>query len=134
MNLNDLNTPFERHKIIHFAKDGNTVVHRSYEMQPIEGTLYKSRVEKDKWGELYHLFVVFPGIEQGLPLPPPVDLNLFRAGPEELARLEKLPASLGEALSLASESSFVRGIVPEATLEAFMQNKSGVHDPAFGEI
>lgn len=74
------------------------------------------------------------GIEQGLPLPPPVDLNLFRAGPEELARLEKLPASLGEALSLASESSFVRGIVPEATLEAFMQNKSGGHDPAFGEI
>ena len=68
MNLNDLNTPFERHKIIHFAKDGNTVVHRSYEMQPIEGTLYKSRVEKDKWGELYHLFVVFPGIEQGLPV------------------------------------------------------------------
>jgi glutamine synthetase len=67
-------------------------------------------------------------------LPPPVDLNLFRAEPEELALLEKLPASLGEALSLASESSFVRGIVPEATLEAFMQNKSGGHDPAFGEI
>ena len=68
MNLNELNTPFEQHKIIHFAKDGNTVVHRSYEMQPIEGALYKSRVEKDKWGELYHLFVVFPGVEQGIPV------------------------------------------------------------------
>jgi len=66
MNLNELDTPFERHKIIHFAKDGNTVVHRSYEMQPIEGALYKSRLEKDQWGELFHLFVVFPGVEQGL--------------------------------------------------------------------
>ena len=68
MNLNELNTPFERHKIIHFAKDGNTVVHRWYDMQPVDGTLYKGRVEKDRWGEYYSLFAVFPGVEQGLVL------------------------------------------------------------------
>lgn len=68
MNLNELSTPFERHKIIHFAKDGNTVVHRWYDMQPVDGTLYKGRVEKDRWGEYYSLFAVFPGVEQGLVL------------------------------------------------------------------
>ena len=45
MTLSELNTPFERHRVIQYGKDGNTPVRHWYEMQHITGPLYKGREE-----------------------------------------------------------------------------------------
>ncbi len=59
------------------------------------------------------------GLEQGLPLPEPAELNLLRAEPAVAARYEKLPASLSEAAAIARDSAFIRACVPEAVREGY---------------
>ena len=60
------------------------------------------------------------GIRAEAALPDPADINLFSAPGEVTARYEALPASLEEALSVASGSEFVRRTLPEAVLRAFL--------------
>lgn len=59
------------------------------------------------------------GMEHNLPLPAPLDTNLYRADPVLMRGLEQLPASLQEALQAARGSSFVREHVPAPCLEAY---------------
>ena len=59
------------------------------------------------------------GLEQGLPLPEPAELDLLRAEPAVAARYEKLPASLSEAAAIARDSAFIRACVPEAVREGY---------------
>ena len=65
------------------------------------------------------------GIEKNLSLMPPES---------EAKKLEKLPDSLEEALTLASGSDFVRSVIPAITLDTFIKVKSEREDPAFGVI
>lgn len=60
------------------------------------------------------------GIEQKRILPPAVDLNLFKAKPEDVKGLEMLPKTFAEALKLAENSSFVKTVLPEKAIEAFI--------------
>ena len=59
------------------------------------------------------------GIEKELDPPDPVEKNMYRLSPEELAAFDTLPASYREAAQIAESSGFVREIIPEAILEAY---------------
>ena len=69
MKLKELNTPFEKKRMLAYGRDGNTAVRRYIEVQRITGNLYKSRTEIVGWGyEQCRLYLFFPGCPAGLDL------------------------------------------------------------------
>lgn len=58
------------------------------------------------------------GVKRHLALRPSTDLNLYTAPREVTEQLEKLPSTLEEAYKAASESAFVKQILPEGYLES----------------
>ncbi len=65
------------------------------------------------------------GVEQGLALPPAVDLNLYKASAEEVAGLEKLPETLREAQERARASAFIQEHIPAAMLNGYCASRDG---------
>ena len=65
------------------------------------------------------------GIADGLELPAPTTLNLFRADAATLARFERLPKTLEEATALAAGSNFLRANIPAQVLAGY-----GIHSIA----
>jgi glutamine synthetase len=65
------------------------------------------------------------GIRQKLPLPPPVEENLYAFDPERLARhqLGHLPASLAEALKDLRQDEVMRDALGVHLLERFIEAK-----------
>ncbi len=63
------------------------------------------------------------GIERGLPLCGATNRNLYLVEKEEAEALEALPGSLAEAVERAERSEFVRSILPQKTLETFLDAK-----------
>lgn len=63
------------------------------------------------------------GIEQNLPLPPAVDLDLYKADPSMTRTLVLLPSSLEEAVELAQSSELVREIIGEELLSDYIAIK-----------
>ncbi len=63
------------------------------------------------------------GIEKGRKLRQACGMDLYRADPEELRRLEPLPRSLGEALDAAEKSDFIRRALPGPTVEKYLSEK-----------
>lgn len=65
------------------------------------------------------------GIKQKLPLPPPVEENLYAFDPERLSRhqLGRLPASLAEALSELRRDDVLRDALGPHLLERFIEAK-----------
>lgn len=59
------------------------------------------------------------GIERGLLLPDPLDLDLFAVGRDVSDGLERLPESLDEARRAARESEFIARYVPEEIIAAY---------------
>lgn len=57
------------------------------------------------------------GIHQNLKAPEPVNIDLFRAGPEFTGSLDTLPQTLEEARAAAAASPFVAAILPKQMLE-----------------
>jgi len=68
------------------------------------------------------------GIEQGLPLPPASDENLFTASDEVRARYETLPGALCDAIRIAKDSDFITKYLPEKARTAFFAAKQAEHD------
>ena len=68
------------------------------------------------------------GIEQGLPLPPACDENLFTASNEVRARYEALPGALCDAIRIAKDSDFITKYLPEKARTAFFAAKQAEHD------
>lgn len=67
MSLLNLNTPYERRRIIHYGIDGNKVVRHWYEVQHVVGALYKSRETKNEYNEIvFDLFILFDGVKDGI--------------------------------------------------------------------
>lgn len=50
--LVNLDTPYERRRVIEYGAGSNKVVHHWYEAQHIAGPLYKGREEKTQYGEI----------------------------------------------------------------------------------
>jgi glutamine synthetase len=63
------------------------------------------------------------GIEAKLPLPPAVDVNLYNADEEALRGLEKLPATLPDALAAAADSAFVKKVIGGELLMEYVELK-----------
>jgi glutamine synthetase len=65
------------------------------------------------------------GIEKEMPLPPPVEGNVFEMTPEERAarNMETLPGSLIEAIEVAEQSPFLRQTLGDHTFESLIKNK-----------
>ncbi len=53
------------------------------------------------------------GLKNGAVLPPPTEMNLYRADEAALAGLRRLPGSLAAARCAARESAFIREHIPE---------------------
>ena len=68
------------------------------------------------------------GIETSAPLAPACDVNLFTAPDETRAQFPALPASLCEAIRLASDSAFIGKYLPARTRTAFFEAKQVEHD------
>ncbi|MBQ9415445.1 MAG: glutamine synthetase [Clostridia bacterium] len=59
------------------------------------------------------------GLQRKAVLPAPVDVNLFRAGRDEVSGLVKLPDSLEAARQAARKDAFIRSAVPEKILNIY---------------
>ncbi|NMP38343.1 MAG: glutamine synthetase [Clostridiales bacterium] len=65
------------------------------------------------------IYAGLDGVKRGLVPPAPMDINLYKASPEQLASLEQLPQSLSEAARLASESEFVKRALPSRLTDIY---------------
>lgn len=65
------------------------------------------------------------GIEKEIPLPPPVEENVFEmAAADRAARgIETLPSSLGNAIEVAEGSTFLRGVLGDHVFDSLIANK-----------
>ncbi len=65
--LVNLDTPYERRRVIEYGAGSNKVVHHWYEAQHIAGPLYKGREEKTQYGEIEcDIYLFFPAGRDGL--------------------------------------------------------------------
>ena len=65
------------------------------------------------------IYAALDGIERKLPLQEPVNLNLYTADAETIARFASLPGSYQEACEAAGESAFIRAHVPPEILQIY---------------
>ena len=63
------------------------------------------------------IYAGLDGIKNNLSLPEPVDANLYTASKHTTDGLDKLPASIEEALDIAKKSEFIRSVIPENYIE-----------------
>lgn len=69
MTLEELDTPFERRRVIGYGADGNKVVRHWHDVQNVAGSLYKGHTTQDEYGHAEcGLFIFFPGVVDGLEL------------------------------------------------------------------
>lgn len=67
MTLDQLTTPFERRRVIEYGKNGNKVVRHWYEVQQVDGAIYKTRDFPDEWKTpQFKLCIFFDGVQDGL--------------------------------------------------------------------
>ena len=59
------------------------------------------------------------GMDHSVALPPEANFNAFTASAKQLAGYRKLPASLTEAFTSASDSAFIRKYIPASVIEAY---------------
>ena len=69
MTLAELNTPFQRKKIITYGSDHCTAVYHNKELQHITGSIYKGRNKVDTYGQLScRIYVFFEKLNVGIDL------------------------------------------------------------------
>ena len=59
------------------------------------------------------------GIQNGIALPPPADVNLFKADASTLGKFRRLPESLSAAKDIARQSRFIAEHLPPEVIELF---------------
>lgn len=67
------------------------------------------------------IYAALDGIVNKMPLPEPVDKNLYMESEEELHGLERLPLSLKEAQGIAEKSEFIQKYLPDSIRMAYLQ-------------
>lgn len=61
------------------------------------------------------------GVEQGLELPLPIELNMFTADESSLKGIEMLPKSLTSAIAAANQSEFIKKYLPEKIIADYCE-------------
>lgn len=69
------------------------------------------------------IYAGLEGIEKNTHLVSPTNFDLYNAPSGVLAKLDRLPADLGEALKAARRSDFLPQVLPEVTLQKFLTAK-----------
>ena len=75
MKLSELITPFETHKIIMYAKDGNTVVKRNIPVQQIEGNMYRGESYNEYGTDYCDIYAVYKEQRIGCKIDGHVDIR-----------------------------------------------------------
>ncbi len=65
------------------------------------------------------IYAVLEGIQNELELPPPADINLYKADENTLANFKQLPASLTSACMAAVNSDFIKKYIPDTILDIY---------------
>ena len=65
------------------------------------------------------IYACLDGLERGAALLPEADFNAYSASLQQLSGYKKLPTSLAEAYTAASQSDFVRKHIPAPVIEAY---------------
>ena len=65
------------------------------------------------------IYAGLEGIEKGLELTAPADINFYKADPQTLNKFDKLPDSFKEACSEAASSSFIKKYIPSRILDIY---------------
>ena len=68
------------------------------------------------------IYAGLEGIENRIPLPEPVNVNLFKADRDVTDRLLKLPGTAAEAADIAAKSDFIRRYIPESILKLYSRS------------
>lgn len=63
------------------------------------------------------IYAGLDGIEKNMQLSEPVDENLYTAGEDITAGLEMLPQSYAQAVRIASDSEFIKSVLPQGYIE-----------------
>lgn len=66
------------------------------------------------------IYAGLDGIEKGLALPEPSDINLFTAGKDILSKYEELPSSFEEACSVSAKSDFIKSHIPSEIISIYL--------------
>ena len=65
------------------------------------------------------IYASLHGIQNKIELPPPADMNLYKADAATLATFKQLPGDLNTACMLAVNSSFIKEHIPAAILDIY---------------
>ena len=65
------------------------------------------------------IYASLHGIQNKIELPPPADMNLYKADAATLATFKQLPGDLNTACMLAVNSSFIKELIPSAILDIY---------------
>ena len=65
------------------------------------------------------IYASLHGIQNKIELPPPADMNLYKADATTLATFKQLPGDLNTACMLAVNSSFIKEHIPAAILDIY---------------
>lgn len=63
------------------------------------------------------------GVAQNLELPQPCNVNLFTADASITDQLQTLPSTMGDAITLAEQSDFIKRVLPPRVLEGYLHTK-----------
>jgi glutamine synthetase len=63
------------------------------------------------------------GIAKQLQPAPAFDANLYEATADQIKGIAKLPESLGVAVELAEKSDFIKGVLPQKTIDKYLSSK-----------
>lgn len=66
------------------------------------------------------IYAGLDGIEKKLPVPEPLNVNMYKADKTITSHLNSLPLSLSDARRVAEESSFIQKVLPESFLDSFL--------------
>ena len=65
------------------------------------------------------IYAALDGIQNKLVLPPPSDINLYRAEDDALATFRQLPKNFESACAAAANSDFIKRYIPQTILNIY---------------
>ncbi len=74
------------------------------------------------------IYAGLEGIEKGLKLPKSTDINLLNIEDEISKEYDKIPENLGQAIQYAKNSDFVKSVIHEDLLNAYLNEKSNEYN------